>query len=146
MCFSVNIFRRCKLKWYTLKVFSKLCGRMEMANGIIGPLLLLLFLNRVSSHHYLYHCQNMEPRYPSSKSREPVSENRIILCAYLETTIGQTSGFCLLANDNFKRFTWSCPCDKKQRKLLLALIFKWTFQRLIARMFELFLLQLFCLM
>ena len=63
----------------------------------------LLFLNRVSSHHYLYHCQNMEPRYPSSKSREPVSEDRIILCAYLETTIGQASGFCLLANDNSQK-------------------------------------------
>ena len=45
----------------------------------------------------------MEPRYPSSKSREPVSEDRIILCAYLETTIGQASGFCLLANDNSQK-------------------------------------------
>ena len=55
-CVFLSIFFG-DVKWYTLKVFSKLCGRMEMANGIIGPLLLLLFLNRVSSHHYLYHCQ-----------------------------------------------------------------------------------------
>ena len=75
------------VKRYALKVFLMLFGKMEMANGIIRPLLLLLFLHRVSSHHHLYHCQNMEPRYSSSKSREPVSEDRIILCTYLETAI-----------------------------------------------------------
>ena len=114
MCFSVNIFG--DVKWYTLKAFSKLCGRIEMANGIIGPLLLLLFLNRVSSHHYLYHCQNMEPRYPASKSRELVSEDRIILCAYLETTIGQASGFCLLANDNSQKIHVIMPVWSEAKK------------------------------
>ena len=86
-----------------LKVLSKLFERMEIVDGIIGPLLLLLFQHRVSSHHYLYHCQNMEPMHPLSKSRELVSEDRIILYAYLETAIGQASGLCLLANGNSQK-------------------------------------------
>ena len=45
----------------------------------------------------------MEPRYPSSKCRRPVGEDRMMLCAYLETAIGQASGFCLLANDNSQK-------------------------------------------
>ena len=48
-----------------------------------------LFLHRVSSHHYLYHRQNMGPKYPSSRSREPVREVRIKLCAPLDIAIGK---------------------------------------------------------
>ena len=48
-----------------------------------------LFLHRVSSHHYLYHRQNMGPKYPSSKSLEPVVEVRIKLSASLDTAIGK---------------------------------------------------------
>ena len=36
-----------------------------------------LFLHRVNSHHYLYHHQNMDPRYASSKEKEPVRKVRI---------------------------------------------------------------------
>ena len=32
----------------------------------------------MSSHHYLYHRQNMDPMYPSSRSREPVGEVKIM--------------------------------------------------------------------
>ena len=42
-----------------------------------------LFLHRVSSNHCLYHCQSMDPMYPSSRSREPVGEVKIKLCASL---------------------------------------------------------------
>ena len=45
----------------------------------------------------------MGPKYPSSRSREPVREVRMNLCASLETAIGQASGFSLLGNDNPKR-------------------------------------------
>ena len=58
----------------------------------------------------------MEPRYPLSKSREPVSEDRIILCAYLETTIGQASGFCLLANDNSQKIHVIMPVWSEAKK------------------------------
>ena len=44
-------------------------------------------LHRVSSHNYLYHRQNIDLRYPSSKSREPVEEVRIKLCASLDTAM-----------------------------------------------------------
>ena len=54
-----------------------------------------LFLHRVDSHYYLYHHQNMDPKYPPSKRREPVRKDRIILRASLETAIGQSSGFSL---------------------------------------------------
>ena len=60
-----------------------------------------LFLQRVSSHHYLHYRQNMDLSYPSSRSREPVREVRILFCASLNTAIGQASGFSLLANGNF---------------------------------------------
>ena len=60
-----------------------------MAIGIKAPLLLLLFLHRVSSHHYLYHCQNMEPRYPSSKSRKPVRKNRMMFALILRLQLGK---------------------------------------------------------
>ena len=42
-----------------------------------------LFLHRVSSNHYLYHFQSMDPMYPSSRGREPVGEVKIKLCASL---------------------------------------------------------------
>ena len=41
----------------------------------------------------------MDPRYPSSRGMQPVSEVRIKLCTFLETAIGKASGFTLLAND-----------------------------------------------
>ena len=41
----------------------------------------------------------MDPRYPSSRSMQPVSEVRIKLCTSLDTAIGKASGFTLLAND-----------------------------------------------
>ena len=44
----------------------------------------LLFLYRVSSNHYLYHRQNMDPVCPSSRSREPVREVKIKLSASLK--------------------------------------------------------------
>ena len=62
-----------------------------------------LFLHRVSSHHYLYHRQNIYPTYPSSKSKELVKVVIINLSAFLETAIGQASGFSLLANDNSRK-------------------------------------------
>ena len=62
-----------------------------------------LFRHRLSSHHYLYHRQNMDVRYPSSKRREPVREARKGLYASLETAIRQASGFSLLANDNSQK-------------------------------------------
>ena len=52
-----------------------------------------LFLHRVSSHHYLYHRQNVDPSHPLSTRREPVREVRINLCASPETAIGQASRF-----------------------------------------------------
>ena len=62
-----------------------------------------LFLHRVNSHHYLYRHQNMDPRYPLSKSREPAREVRRVLCTSLETAIGQVSRFSLLTNDNSQK-------------------------------------------
>ena len=100
-----------------------------------------LFLHRVSSHHYLYHRQNMGPRYSSSRRREPVGEVRIKLCASL--TLQSASYF---ANQ------WQVLKDprdharaRKQRRLHLALIFECTFHRLIARVLSCFFSQLFCL-
>ena len=98
-----------------------------------------LFLHRVNSHHYLYHHQNMDPRYPPSKRREPVRKDRIILRASLETAVGQASGFSLL---NYPR---DHARDRKQRKLHLALIFECTFHRLTALASSCFFSQLFCL-
>ena len=58
-----------------------------------------LFIHRVSSHNYLHHRQNMDLRYPSSTGKDPVEEVRIMLCASLDTAIGQASGFTMLANE-----------------------------------------------
>ena len=96
-----------------------------------------LFLHRVNSHNYLYHHQNMDPRYPPSKRREPVRKDRIILRASLETAIGQVSRFSLLKDPR------DHACDRKERKL--ALIFECTFHRLTALASSCFFSQLFCL-
>ena len=98
-----------------------------------------LLLQRVNSHHYLYHCQNMDPRYPPSKRRELVRRDSIILRASLETAISQASGFSLLKNLRDHVHDW------KQRKLHLALIFECTFHQLIALASSGFFSQLFCL-
>ena len=98
-----------------------------------------LFLHRVNSHHYLYHHQNMNPRYPPSKRREPVRRDRIMLRASLETAMGQASGFSLLKGPR------DHARDRKQRKLHLALIFECTFHRLTALASSCFFSQLFCL-
>ena len=98
-----------------------------------------LFLHRVNSHHYLCHHQNMNPRYPPSKRREPVRRNRIMLRASLETAMGQASGFSLLKGPRDHARDW------KQRKLHLALIFECTFHRLTALASSCFFSQLFCL-
>ena len=45
----------------------------------------------------------MDPRYASSKEKEPVRKVRILLHASLETAIGKTRGFSLLANVNSKK-------------------------------------------
>ena len=42
-----------------------------------------LFRHRVSSHYYLYHRQNMDLMYPSSRIRELVGAVKIKLCVYL---------------------------------------------------------------
>ena len=55
----------------------------------------------------------MGPKYPSSRSREPVREVRMNLCASLETAIGQASGFSLLGNDNPKR---SCDYVRNRKQ------------------------------
>ena len=102
-------------------------------------ILVRLFLHRVNSHNYLYHHQNMDPRYPPSKRREPVSKDRIILRASLETAIGQVSGFSLLKDPR------DHARDRKQRKLHLAPIFECTFHRLTALASSCFFSQLFCL-
>ena len=44
-----------------------------------------VFLYRVSSHHYLYHRQNMDPRYSSFKGKDPVRAVRAMFCAFFET-------------------------------------------------------------
>ena len=86
-----------------------------------------LFLHRVSSHHYLNHCQNMDPMYSSSRSSELVREVTIKLFASLAS--------------QWIHFTsqWQVPkdprdhaCDRKQRRLHMALIFECTFHLLIA--------------
>ena len=61
-----------------------------------------LFLHRMSSHHYLYHRQNMDPLYPSSRSREPVGEVKIKLYASLAS---QRIHFIISP----KWAMWSCP-------------------------------------
>ena len=92
-----------------------------------------LFLHRVNSHHYLYHHQNMNPRYP------PVRRDKVMLSAHLETAMGQASGFSLLKHPR------DHARDRKQRKLHLALIFECTFHRLTALASSCFFSQLFCL-
>ena len=39
--------------------------------------------------HYFYIELFISPRYPSSRSREPVGEVKMMLCASLKTTIGK---------------------------------------------------------
>ena len=62
-----------------------------------------LFLHRVNSHHYLCHHQYTRG--------EPVRRDRIMLCASLETAMGQASGFSLLKGPR------DHARDRKQRKL-----------------------------
>ena len=63
--------------------FESLFARQLSA--INRALVVRSILYRVSSHNYLYHRQNIDLRYPSSKGREPVEEVRIKLCASLDT-------------------------------------------------------------
>ena len=93
-----------------------------------------LFLHRVNSHNYLNNHQNMDPKYPPSKRREPVKKDRTIFRASLETVIGQVSGFSLLKDPR------DHARDRKQRKLHLAPIFECTFHRLTALASSCFLL------
>ena len=88
----------------------------------------LLFLHRVSSHHYLYHRQNMGPRYSSSRRREPVGEVRIKLCASLTLQ----SARCFTSQWQVLKYPRDHARARKQRRLHLALIFECTFHRLIA--------------
>ena len=86
-----------------------------------------LFLHSVSSHHYLYHRQHMDPMCPSSRSRKSVGVVKIKLCASLESQrIHFTSQWKVLKNPR------DHARDRKQRRLHLALIFECTFHRLIA--------------
>ena len=98
-----------------------------------------LFLHRVNSHHYLCHHQNMYPRYPPSKRGELIRRDRIMLPAFLETAIGQVSRFSLLKDPR------DHGCDRKQRRVHLALIFECTFHRLTALASSCFFSPLFCL-
>ena len=45
----------------------------------------------------------MDPRYPSSKCKDPVRIVRKMECTTIETAIGQASRFSLLANDNSQK-------------------------------------------
>ena len=106
--------------WQVLNVLLVSC-KMEITRYS------LLFLHRVSSHNYLNHRQNMDPMNPSSRSREPVGEVNIKLWASLASQrIHFTSQWQVLKD----------PRDhargRKQRRLHLALIFEYTFHRLIA--------------
>ena len=97
-----------------------------------------LFLHRVNSHHYLYHHQNMDPRYASSKEKEPVRKVRILLRASLETAIGKTRGFSLLANVNSKKIPWSYPWSETKKTPFGAHL--WMYFSLVDRLcFKLFL-------
>ena len=99
-----------------------------------------LFLHRVSSHHYLYQRQNMDPMYPSSRSREAVGEVKIKLCTSLASQrIHFTSQWQVAKGPR------DHARDRKQRRLYLAPIFECTFHRLIARVLSYFFSQLFCL-
>ena len=99
-----------------------------------------LFPHRVSSNHYLYHRQNINPMYPSSRSREPVEEIKIKLCASLASQrIHFTSQWQVVKGPR------DHARDRKQRRLYLAPIFECTFHRLIARVLSYFFSQLFCL-
>ena len=97
-----------------------------------------LFVHTVNSHHYLYHHQNINPRYSPSKRREPVRRDRIILRASLETAMGQASGFSLLKDPR------DHARDRKQRTLHLVLFFECTFHRLTGLASSCFFSQLFC--
>ena len=102
-----------------------------------------LFLHKVSSHHYSYRCQNMGPKYPSSRRKEWVkSELSCMLLLTLKLAsqrIHFASQLQVLKN----------PCDhaldRKQRRLHLALIFECTFHQLIAHVLSCFFSKLFCL-
>ena len=74
------------LPWTQLKWVSSLCFFNNLRPQIVHFRKIdsfRLFLLRVSSNHYLYHCQNMDPMYPSSRSREPIGKAKIKLCASL---------------------------------------------------------------
>ena len=68
----------------------------------------------------------MDPRYPSSNSRQPVREITIILRASLETAIEQASGFSLLADDHFQRIHVIMPViGNKENSKQAILKFTW---------------------
>ena len=72
------------LPWTQLKWVLSLCFFDNFQPQIVHFSTLdsfLLFLHRVSSHHYLYHRHYIDPMYPSSRSREPVGEVKIRLCS-----------------------------------------------------------------
>ena len=79
-------------------------------------------LYRVSSHNYLYHRQNIDLRYPSSKSREPVEEVRIKLCASLDTAIRQPMTIPKIS-------TWSCPWSETEKTSFVCLFLNVLFNR-----------------
>ena len=65
-------------------------------------ILVRLFLHRVNSHNYLYHHQNMDPRYPPSKRTSQKRQNNF---AHVSWDCNRSSQRILFA----KRSTWSCP-------------------------------------
>ena len=62
----------------------------------------------------------MDTRYPSSRSREPVGEVMIKLCAALDTAIGKASGFTLLANDKSWKIHVIMPVIATKEKILFG--------------------------
>ena len=76
-----------------------------------------LFVHRVSSHHHLYHRQNVDLMCPSSRSKEPIGEVKIKLCASLASQrIHFTSqGQVLKDSRDHTR-------DRKQRRLVWSLV------------------------
>ena len=106
----------------------KLCLIVHLVALWIYYIYILLYIYIYFLHIFIYF------------RREPVRKDRIILRASLETAIGQASGFSLL------KVPRDHACDRKQRKLHLALIFECTFHRLTALASSCFFPQLFCLM
>ena len=58
-----------QLKWVWVFIYSPTFGHKSCICRTIDSF--RLFLHRVSSHHYLYHRQNMDPMYPLSTQYPP---------------------------------------------------------------------------